>query len=240
MATGWFWSLHCKTNAIDDVITTNPPSLSSRFSCARAQSLRDSILFFSKPKPASAPTKPKPDEPKPAIIPPSLSSISPPSLTSLPLNHSSRRVVELIFLSSWASTGDDPPFNGEISMVFRIHNPIRAVAQFEQYRARVRTDSSKSDPRCAADGNEMMRFLNGLSHRNGSKIRTFAGSGGAHKSVSGSGLKRTMMVCRVIAGRVRDGDETGSEFGSVKKGEDEILVFDRRAVLPCFLIIYKL
>jgi hypothetical protein len=55
-----------------------------------------------------------------------------------------------------------------------------------------------------------------------------------------------MFLCRVIAGRVAEGAGAGSEpkehFDSVRvgKGGGELVVFDRRAVLPCFLIIYRL
>ncbi|PSS09478.1 WD repeat-containing protein [Actinidia chinensis var. chinensis] len=66
------------------------------------------------------------------------------------------------------------------------------------------------------------------------------------------GVKRAMLVCRVIAGRVGcDPDYVDKEdpgFDSVVgKGpgarmrldeEDELLVFNPRAVLPCFVIVY--
>lgn len=70
-------------------------------------------------------------------------------------------------------------------------------------------------------------------------IRTFSGSGGAHESVVKDMGKRAMLVCRVIVGRVRDGFDPDSEFESVRVGKGEIVVFDPRALLPCFLIIYK-
>lgn len=88
----------------------------------------------------------------------------------------------------------------------------------------------------------------GLSGYNGCElpvkgIRTFSGSGGAHESVGKDMMgKRAMLVCRLIAGRVRDGFGAGgdSEFESVRVGKEEMIVFDPRALLPCFLIIYKL
>lgn len=86
------------------------------------------------------------------------------------------------------------------------------------------------------------------------RVRTFDGSGGAHASVArglASSGRRAMFLCRVIAGRVADGGTTtgsgedrvtapGKEHDSVRVGKGELVVFDRRAVLPCFLIIYKL
>lgn len=68
------------------------------------------------------------------------------------------------------------------------------------------------------------------------------------------GVKRAVLVCRVIAGRVGlDGGYTGKEDSGfdtvvmVEKGsgpvvkldeDDELLVFNPRAVLPCFVIVY--
>ncbi|KAM7496464.1 hypothetical protein LguiA_020878 [Lonicera macranthoides] len=67
-------------------------------------------------------------------------------------------------------------------------------------------------------------------------------------------LKRAMLVCRVIAGRVGcdpnvvDKDDSGYDSlagraGGVHAarldGEDELLVFNPRAVLPCFVIVYS-
>ncbi|XP_058772898.1 uncharacterized protein LOC131646999 [Vicia villosa] len=124
-------------------------------------------------------------------------------------------------------------------------------------------DNHEENARCVADGNEVMRFhclgptsgggpYGGASvglfpGGKGTAICTFSGSSGAHES-SGCGRgRRAMLVCRVIAGRVSkqagfmdsllDG-RVG--FDSVSGDNGELLVFDSRAVLPCFLIIYKL
>uniref|UniRef100_J3N4S1 PARP catalytic domain-containing protein n=1 Tax=Oryza brachyantha TaxID=4533 RepID=J3N4S1_ORYBR len=52
-----------------------------------------------------------------------------------------------------------------------------------------------------------------------------------------------MLVCRVIAGRVRPAHDHSrhhaSDYDSVDMGNGELVVLDSRAVLPCFLIIYK-
>ncbi|KAM0064150.1 putative transcription factor C2H2 family [Helianthus debilis subsp. tardiflorus] len=68
-------------------------------------------------------------------------------------------------------------------------------------------------------------------------------------------VKRAMLVCRVIAGRVGcdpvigDKDDpgydslVGKEPGAVETkldDEDELIVFNPRAVLPCFVIVYTL
>ncbi|GKV26180.1 hypothetical protein SLEP1_g35526 [Rubroshorea leprosula] len=67
-------------------------------------------------------------------------------------------------------------------------------------------------------------------------------------------VKRAMLVCRVVAGRVgTESDEVDKEDGGfdsvVGRGgsgartridEEELLVFNPRAVLPCFVIVYSL
>lgn len=67
-------------------------------------------------------------------------------------------------------------------------------------------------------------------------------------------VRRAMLVCRVVAGRVGRGaadDKVAydsmvpllptSSFAAATRGDDdvELLVFNPRAVLPCFVIIYS-
>ncbi|RWW80785.1 hypothetical protein BHE74_00010862 [Ensete ventricosum] len=181
------------------------------------------------------------------------------TLVELPMGDSSRRVVEIIFSSTWSSSGGGGcgAVAAEIEMLFRVHNPVRTVARFEEHRATVRARAARSnDPRCAADGNEMMRFqcggAGGLVYDAGvarsvvwsagmkvEGVRTFAGSGGAHASGGGGAGRKAMLVCRVIAGRVRGESDHEAEADSVSLGNGELVVFDPWAVLPCFLIIYN-
>ncbi|XP_068651227.1 uncharacterized protein [Aristolochia californica] len=185
-----------------------------------------------------------------------------PSLTELPDGHSSRNVVEIIFQTSWS----EKAFPGRIEMLFKVQNLSGTVARFEEYREMVKARASAGGPgsrkessRCVADGNEVMRFhcvgpalgsvcdASGLCtfSGKGTAIRTFAGSGGAHESVGGGRGRRAMLVCRVIAGRVCKGVEsflegaTACGFDSVSGEDESLIVFDSRALLPCFLIIYK-
>lgn len=65
-------------------------------------------------------------------------------------------------------------------------------------------------------------------------------------------VKRAMLVCRVIAGRVGcdsdEADKGDGGFDSVmarggsgvytRLDEEDLLVFNPRAVLPCFVIVY--
>ncbi|XP_010053442.2 uncharacterized protein LOC104441888 isoform X1 [Eucalyptus grandis] len=117
--------------------------------------------------------------------------------------------------------------------------------------------------RCVADGNEVMRFrcmgpasagggissadFSAFSGGKGAAVCTFfAGSGSAHERAGGGKGRRAMLVCRVIAGRVvkQAGPdpflEARAGYDSVIGEKGELIVFDPRAVLPCFLIIYRL
>lgn len=280
MATNWLKSLSCKANAVADGVT-NPKPLSKKVkkplpfaSCRRSDSVRDVFSPFpkcpysplpkrpyvkgSKPQPESRPSPPPPASVVVEAAPPANSF---PALVELPEGHSSRRVVEIIFRSSWGL----PPFAGAIEMLFRVQHPPRATARFEEYRsavrARARTRAAASGAtRCAADGNEMMRFHCAASSASaggdgevydaaawgkaGEAIRTFDGSGGAHANGGGGAGRRALLLCRVIAGRIRTGSEPESVlqtgFDSDWAGKGELMVFDPRAVLPCFLIIYKI
>ncbi|CAM8881037.1 unnamed protein product [Rhodiola kirilowii] len=68
------------------------------------------------------------------------------------------------------------------------------------------------------------------------------GGGRPRMEVRESPKKRAMLVCRVIAGRVKR--ENSEEFDSVSDGLetysslDELYVFDQKAILPCFVVIY--
>ena len=92
-------------------------------------------------------------------------------------------------------------------------------------------------------------------------IYTNASSGKAHDSVYFAkegkldGERRTlraMIVCRVIAGRVKKMGLSSSQDGNIPSvydsvsGEatqftdlEELLVFNSRAVLPCFIVLYN-
>ncbi|KAG1327650.1 hypothetical protein COCNU_01G015840 [Cocos nucifera] len=78
----------------------------------------------------------------------------------------------------------------------------------------------------------------------GEGIRTFDGSSGAHVSGGCGANHWAMLLCWVIAGRVWTGPKpksvSQSRFDLVRVGKGELLVFDPRAVLPCFSIIYKI
>ncbi|KAL1815645.1 hypothetical protein ACET3Z_018219 [Daucus carota] len=81
----------------------------------------------------------------------------------------------------------------------------------------------------------------------GNGILTTATSGKAHddSGVGPENEKRAMLVCRVIAGKVKKGEEGGSEeydsvagAAGVYANFDELYVFNAKAILPCFVVIY--
>lgn len=140
-------------------------------------------------------------------------------------------------------------------MIFKVEHGSRTVTRFEEYREVVKSRAGfnggtceEEDARCLADGNEMMRFYPVLDGFNGGAcvfaggkgqaVCTFSGSGEAYVSSGGGGGRKAMMICRVIAGRVDDVIGFGSD--SVAGRDGELFVFDTRAVLPCFLIIFRL
>lgn len=89
-------------------------------------------------------------------------------------------------------------------------------------------------------------------------VRTTASSGRAHDSlVQCTDGRKAMLVCRVIAGKVRrvaDDTAAAAEEESVSAAAcydsvagsagvysnlEDLLVFNPRAILPCFVVIYK-
>ncbi|KAL0432353.1 UNVERIFIED_CONTAM: hypothetical protein Slati_2569600 [Sesamum latifolium] len=200
---------------------------------------------------------------------------------------SSRNIVEIIFKSSWLKK-DNPIC--KIERILKVHNTRRTIQRFEDYRDAVKiraSTSAKRNARCAADGNELLRFhaatltcslgargssslcgsvpacgvctiiRHGFQGSKISGVRTTASSGRAHDCLGGSGTRRAMLVCRVIAGRVKRvaedsaGDEDGSaapaagsydslaSYAGVYSNLEELYVFSSRAILPCFVVIYK-
>ncbi|KAG8377910.1 hypothetical protein BUALT_Bualt08G0082700 [Buddleja alternifolia] len=213
------------------------------------------------------------------------------AVSELGAEDSSRNIVEIIFKSSWLKK-DNPIC--KIERILKVHNTQRTIQRFEDYRDGVKIHANsnaaaKRSARCAADGNELLRFhcatltcslgARGSSSLCGSipacgvctiirhgfqgnKIigtRTTASSGRAHDCLGGSGTRRAMLVCRVIAGRVKRSaedaaaDEDAATAASLEGGAydsiagyagvysnmEELFVFSSRAILPCFVVIYK-
>ncbi|XP_019057639.1 PREDICTED: uncharacterized protein LOC104809462 [Tarenaya hassleriana] len=268
MANGWVKSLQCKSKAFDDVYhpTQNPKHLMSSYSCRKStQSLKD-VIDTKKPRKPKPKTEKREPEPVSVHLNRNLNRVSDPflpALTELAEGHPSRKVVEIIFQTSWGPKS----FSGRVDMIFKVQNGLKTVTRFEEYREAVKAKSKarEGNARSTADGNETMRFfclgstfagvcggawglvLSGKG--GGASICTFSGSCTAHEKAGGGRGRRAMLVCRVIAGRVAKRVEFGYDsvdsdlrvrFDSVSGDDGELAVFDPRAVLPCFLIIYRL
>ncbi|KAG8378312.1 hypothetical protein BUALT_Bualt08G0124300 [Buddleja alternifolia] len=182
----------------------------------------------------------------------------------------SKNIVEIIFQSSWLKK--QAPVC-KIDRILKVQNTPKTISKFEEYRDTIKAKATrlpKKHPRCLADGNELLRFhcttlmcslgLNGSSNlcnsipsctvcsiiRNGFKV-TSEVSAKAHDSarVTLDDGRRAMLVCRVIAGRVKKNPEGNMEdYDSVAGATgvysnlDELYVFNPKAILPCFVVIY--
>ncbi|KAJ9553964.1 hypothetical protein OSB04_018009 [Centaurea solstitialis] len=206
---------------------------------------------------------------------------------------SGRNIVEIIFKSSWQNK-DHPIFT--IERILKVNNTRRTIQRFEDCRDSVKIRSTATATnataasRCAADGNELLRFhcttlgcslgSHGSSALCGSApgpcgvctiirhgfqnpkpsgkgVCTTASSGRAHNclvaargvGVGARGVVRAMLVCRVIAGKVRRVGEVAQEDGGAYdsmagnpgsySNVEELYVCNPRAILPCFVVIYK-
>ncbi|PIA58368.1 hypothetical protein AQUCO_00500353v1 [Aquilegia coerulea] len=210
------------------------------------------------------------------------------AVSELDHSDSSRNIVEIIFKSSWLRK-DNPIC--KIEWILKVHNTQRTIQRFEDCRDAVKlhaTTNTKKNPRCVADGNELLRFYcTTISCRLGASssstlcdsipgcgvctiirhgfprkaynykgVLTAASSGNAHDDLSCMDARRAMLVCRVIAGRVRhifddqtlatdDGISTVGTYDSVAgclgiySDLEELVVFNPRAILPCFVVIYN-
>lgn len=200
----------------------------------------------------------------------------------------SRKIVEII-----CQTGQHDHSNKhhiKIETILKVHNMQNILTWFEDYRETVkikaRKQSKKVDPRCLADGNELLRFYattiacwlgrsgssrlcnldkcgacrilrNGFSANNDfiGRVGIFATSTSerALEYVEAQFNKRkALFVCRVIAGKIhsplREFDQgfCNSECDSLawklgrNREAEELFVLSPRALLPCFVVIYKI
>lgn len=201
---------------------------------------------------------------------------------------SGRNIVEIIFKSSWLKK-DNPIC--KIERILKVQNTQRTIQRFEDCRDVVKlraNNNTKKNPRCAADGNELLRFhcttltcsLGARASSNlcgsvpgcgvctiirhgfqGNKgVRTTASSGRAHDCLDSTDGRRAMLVCRVIAGRVKrsandapaeeeilslEGPSGSATYDSVAGSAgiysslEDLVVINPKAILPCFVVIYK-
>ncbi|KAK7275687.1 hypothetical protein RIF29_16808 [Crotalaria pallida] len=202
------------------------------------------------------------------------------AVSELGPDDSSKNIVEIIFQSSWLKKQSPMFKIDRILKVHNTQKTIMRFEEYRDLIKAKATQQTKKHPRCVADGNELLRFhcttfmcslgLNGSSNlcnftpqcnacnmiKNGfdgankEGILTSATSGKAHDKVNDSYVKRAMLVCRVVAGRVKknaaEGGSDMEEYDSVAVGDvgaysdvDELYVFNHRAILICFVVIYR-
>ncbi|XP_047327517.1 uncharacterized protein LOC124931165 [Impatiens glandulifera] len=205
------------------------------------------------------------------------------AVSELGPDDSGRNIVEIIFKSSWLKK--DSPIC-KIDRILKVHNSQRTIQRFEGFRDMVKVEAKKN-PRCGADGNELLRFhcttltcslgsrgttnlcssipgcnvctiirqgFNGKTQLSieSKGVCTTASSGRAHDCLGPTDGRRAMLVCRVIAGRVRRMDEADAEveattgcydsvvgYAGVYSSMEELYVSNPKAILPCFVVIYK-
>ncbi|PAN41419.1 hypothetical protein PAHAL_8G042600 [Panicum hallii] len=206
------------------------------------------------------------------------------AVSELGPDDTSRNIVEIIFQSSWLRK--QAPMC-KIDRILKVQNSDRTVWRFEQYKESIKERASsgegRKNPRCVADGNELLRFhcttltcslgagggtalcrapaaqcklcsivRDGFRVDGDGKVATMATSGRAHDMAQGlsDGEKKAMLVCRVVAGRVKKtGDRKSSEDSDcdsvspssegVCSDLEELFLFNPRAILPCFVVIYS-
>ncbi|XP_051136150.1 uncharacterized protein LOC127254869 [Andrographis paniculata] len=207
------------------------------------------------------------------------------AVTELVDGDSSRKIVEIIFRSSWTTTTTATTNSGvRIERILKIHNTPATLSRFEDHRDAVKARAAalpKKHSRCLADGNELLRFhgaslscslgagtagvcasekcsvcgiiRQGFSgrERGGVGVFTASTSGRAYDYESaavGDGARKALVVCRVIAGRVRrpvGGGVSLAGFDSLagKVGAyaniEELYLLDPKALLPCFVVVCK-
>ncbi|XP_020992565.1 uncharacterized protein LOC110278660 [Arachis duranensis] len=184
-----------------------------------------------------------------------------------------------------------------IECVLKVLTTPQTLASFEECRERVRNIAENMQPRCIADGNEVMRFygttiacslglvnysstlsctleqcglcqilkhgFNANQEFHGERgVLTTATSDQAFDSIilfesteydqeALPILRKCVIVCRVIAGRVHNPlqeiqEETDLGFDSLIKkinrdssDIEELCILNPRAILPCFVVIYN-
>ncbi|KAL6010736.1 hypothetical protein ACLOJK_001178 [Asimina triloba] len=197
------------------------------------------------------------------------------AVSELAREDTSRSVVEIIFQSSWLKKQAPLPLckinrilkvhNSQktINRFEDYRNSIKAKASKHPrciadgnellrfhcttFACSIGLNGSRHLCNLIPDCNVCSIIRNGFK-ANGSKgICTTAASGGAHEvaRILPAKEKRAMLVCRVIAGRVKKNHDMAEEFDSVAGSSgiqpnlDELYVFSPRAILPCFVVIYR-
>ncbi|KAJ6335629.1 hypothetical protein OIU78_012282 [Salix suchowensis] len=175
------------------------------------------------------------------------------AVSELSPEDTSKNIVEIIFQSSWLKK--QAPIC-KIDRILKVHNTQRTISKFEEHRDSIKAKAAKLPKKQPLPNCKICSIIkNGFKESTGGDddghgILTTETSGKAHDKATaledGSSNKRAMLVCRVIAGRVKKSMEGNIEdYDSVAAGMevysnlDELYVFNPRAILPCFVVIYR-
>ncbi|XP_038882217.1 uncharacterized protein LOC120073439 [Benincasa hispida] len=186
---------------------------------------------------------------------------------------SSRKVVELICKRNWPMSKSH--HIEKVFKVHNSPRTQSLFEEYREMVKSEASKVENESPRCLVDGNELLRFHGtkiacSLAAADGSQILcnldncgvcqilrngfnsvfTCATSRKAFESIAMNeedvGLRRALMVCRVIAGRMEEDEkkvDSGFDSSGGKTGQNskrgELYVFDSRAVLPCFVVTYQ-
>jgi hypothetical protein len=164
-----------------------------------------------------------------------------------------------------------------VERILKVHNAPRTLARFEAHRAAVKSCSSaraaadgnellrflpapiscalglnRSNSLCGSPACGVCSAIrHGFTPPAQNGVRTTASSGRAHDAFTLSdnlvGVNRAMIVCRVIAGRVKRAESEAEVGGDTEDYDsvasdanlEEMFVMNPRAILPCFVVVYR-
>ena len=187
------------------------------------------------------------------------------AISELVDGHAGKNIVDITFKKGWSRKEKNP----EIHRVLKIHNSPKILPRFEENRELVKAKAARSSTTgnscicnqkyCSVCGIIKSGFspkLDGIS--------TLSSSWRAHMEIPEDieeefrfmNVKRAMPVCRVVGGRIGSemeeeeiNKENGGFYSVVGRGgsgihsrldEEELSVFNPRAVLRCFAIVCAL
>ncbi|RWR88366.1 putative transcription factor [Cinnamomum micranthum f. kanehirae] len=168
------------------------------------------------------------------------------AVTELIEGDSSRKIVEIICRTNWLKSDNN---FGRIERVLKVHNMQKILARYKWLSQPLLI----GDMQCLPNYKTWVLCKNGVE--GGIGVFTTSTSGRAFESIElyeeSPDVKRALLVCRVIAGRVHRpleniqelAGQTGFDSLAGKVGLysniEELYLLNPRALLPCFVVICK-
>ncbi|KAK1376229.1 Dihydroflavonol-4-reductase-like [Heracleum sosnowskyi] len=109
------------------------------------------------------------------------------AVTELVEGESSRNIVQIICKSGLLNSNN---LSCDIERILKVHNLQKTINKFEEYREKVKlkaSEVSKENPRCLADGNELLRF-------HGTTTKCLLGINGSSRLC----LSKSCGVCQIL------------------------------------------